>query len=133
VSQENVEIVRRGYEHFQATGDLLEETVAPDFVWDMSKLGGVVDQQVYEGIEATRSFIQDWNGAWDHWEIEVDRFHDAGDRVVAVVRQRGQSKTTGMPVEMLFAQVWTVHDGMETRMEMYADPAEALEAVGLEE
>ena len=33
---------------------------------------------------------------------------------------------------MLLAQVWTIRDGKETRMEMYADPAEALTAVGLE-
>jgi hypothetical protein len=31
----------------------------------------------------------------------------------------------------LFAQVWTVRDSMVTRMEMYANPTEALEAVGL--
>ena len=86
MSQENVQIVRSGYEHFQATGDLHAQSVAPGFVWDMSKFGGVVDQQVYEGLEATRSFIQDWNDAWAHWEIEVDRFHDAGDQVVAVVQ-----------------------------------------------
>jgi ketosteroid isomerase-like protein len=34
---------------------------------------------------------------------------------------------------MLLAQVFTVRDGRETRMEMYADPAEALKAVGLAE
>jgi ketosteroid isomerase-like protein len=33
---------------------------------------------------------------------------------------------------MCFAQVWTVRDGKEIRMEMYADPAEAIEAVGLQ-
>ena len=38
---------------------------------------------------------------------------------------------TGLPVEMHFAQVWTVRDGRQTRMEMYADPDEALRAVGL--
>jgi ketosteroid isomerase-like protein len=97
----------------------------------MSKFGGVVDQQVYEGIEGAQIFIRDWNDAWDDWEIEVEAFHDAGDKVVAVVRQRGRSKVSGMPVDMSFAQVWTVRDGKETRMEMYADLAEALEAVGL--
>jgi ketosteroid isomerase-like protein len=45
---------------------------------------------------------------------------------------RGRSKTTGLPVDMSFAQVFTVRDGKQTRMEMYADPAEALKAVGLE-
>jgi len=33
----------------------------------------------------------------------------------------------------LFAQVYTLRDGKEVRMEMYADPAEALKAVGLEQ
>jgi ketosteroid isomerase-like protein len=58
----------------------------------------------------------------------VDALHDAGDKVVAVLRQSGRSKLNGMPVEMSLAQVWTLRDGKQTRMEMYSDPAEALEA-----
>jgi len=34
---------------------------------------------------------------------------------------------------MEFAQVWTVRQGQLTRMGMYAESAEALEAVGLRE
>jgi len=33
---------------------------------------------------------------------------------------------------MRFAMVFTVRDGLETRMEMYADPAEAFAATGVE-
>ena len=65
--------------------------------------------------------------------MEADSFHDAGDRVVVLVRQRARSKSTGMPVEMSFAQVWIIRDGKAARMEMYSDPAEALEAAGLRE
>jgi hypothetical protein len=32
---------------------------------------------------------------------------------------------------MLLAQVWTVREGLEARMEMYGDNNEALKAVGL--
>jgi ketosteroid isomerase-like protein len=132
MSQENVEIVKRGYAHRQATGDFLEEVIAPDFVWDMSMFGGWPEQQVYAGLEEARSFIRDWTAAFDEWEIEVDAVHDAGgNKVVGVVRQRGRSKTTGLPVEMLLAQVWTVREGLEARMEMYGDNNEALKAVGL--
>ena len=59
--------------------------------------------------------------------------HDAGDKVVAVVRQRGLSKATGVPVEMHLAHVLTYQDGKTIRNEMYANPAEALEAAGLRE
>ncbi len=37
-----------------------------------------------------------------------------------------------MPVDMSFAQVWTVRDGKQTRMDMYSDPEEALQALGLD-
>ena len=70
-------------------------------------------------------------GAWDEWKLELDSLHEAGDKVVALVRQHGRSKAAGMPVEMSFAQVWTLRGGKQTRMDMYSDRAEALEAAGL--
>jgi ketosteroid isomerase-like protein len=134
VSQENVDVVRRAYVHRQATGDFLAEGLAPDYVWDMSHFRGWPEQQTYEGIDEARRFIREWTSAFDDWEIEVEAIYDAGgDKVVGVLRQRGRSKTTGLPVDMPYAQVFTIRDGKQTRMEMYADPDEALKAVGLEE
>ncbi|HST34962.1 MAG TPA: nuclear transport factor 2 family protein [Solirubrobacteraceae bacterium] len=133
MSQENVEIVRRGYAHRQATGDFLEEILASDFVWDMSSFRGWPEQQLYVGLDEARTFIASWMDAFKNWSIEIEALHDAGGKVVAVVRQRGTAKSNGLPVEMLLAQVYTIEDGLETRMEMYADPDEALKAAGLAE
>jgi ketosteroid isomerase-like protein len=129
MSQENVEIVRAAYERYAATGDLAQDYAA-DFVWDVSNLHWP-GQQVYEGADGARTFLREWTDAWEDWELEPDSFHDAGDRVVVLLRQRARSKSTGMPVEMSFAQVWTFRDGKRARMEMYSDPAEALAAAGL--
>ena len=71
--------------------------------------------------------------AWEDWELELEALHDAGDRVVALVHQRGTSKAAGMPVEMSFAQVFTLRDGKQSRMEMYSDRDEAFAATGLSE
>ena len=131
MGQANVEIVRAAYESFQDTGEFAGQFVTPDFVWDMSKFRGWPEQQIYEGIEGARRFLREWLDAWEDWELEVDAYHEAGEKVVVVVRQHGRSKASGLPVNMRFAQVWTVRDGKETRMEMYADPAEAMAAVGL--
>jgi ketosteroid isomerase-like protein len=132
MSAENVEVVRRGYELFAKTGDVSDEIVGPGFVWDMSTFGNWPERQTYEGIEGARRFIADWGSAWEDWSLEVKELVDAGgDQVVAIVHQRGRSKTTGLEVDMDLAQVWTVEDGRETYMEMYADPDEALRAVGL--
>jgi hypothetical protein len=98
VSEQNVEIVRGGYEQFRARGTLVGEIATPDFVWDMMQFHAWPEQQVYEGIEAAESFIAEWSAAWDKWELEVEAFHHADDRVVAIVLQRtvqGDGDTRG--------------------------------------
>ena len=127
----NVEIVRDGYEHFAATGDLRVALFAPDFVWDMSHFSGWPEQQTYEGVEGARAFLRTWIGAWDDWQLEVKSLHDAGDQVLAVMQQSGRSKATALRLEMTFAQLWTVRDGLQVRMDMYSDTAEAMRAAGL--
>ena len=129
MSQENVEIIRRGWEHWMATGELRARV---DLVWDVSNLGWP-DQQIYLGAEGGMEFNAEWADAWDDWQLDVEDYIDAGEQVVTIVTQRGRSKTSGIPVEMRFAQVWTFRDGQAIRMQMYAHPDEALEAVGLSE
>ena len=131
MSQENVEIVRSAYERFATTGQFVAENVRPDFVWDMSNFHGWPEQQTYDGVQGAEAFLSEWIAAWDDWELDVEAVHDAGERVLVLVRQRGRSKAAGMPVDMYFAQLWTFEGGKQTRMEMYSDPNEALKAVGL--
>ncbi len=133
MSQENVEIVRGAYERFRTTGRLDPEIATPDFVWDMSNFHGWPEQQIYEGVEGAETFLSDWTSAWEDWELDLEGLRDAGDKVLALVRQRGRVKGAGMPVDMYFAQVWTLRDAKEARMEMYSDPSEALKALGLAE
>jgi ketosteroid isomerase-like protein len=129
MSQQNVEIVRRSYEHFLANGEI---RAGADLVWDVSNLGWP-DQQVYIGDEGAMQFNAEWAAAWDDWEMVPEDYIDAGERVVVILTQRGRSKATGIPVEMRFAQVWTLRDGQGVRMQLYASVEEALEAVGLSE
>ena len=129
MSQENVEIIRRGYRHFMATGEVRARA---DLVWDVSRLGWP-DQQIYPGVEGAMRFMAEWADAWDGWELEVEGYLDAGECVVVILNQRGHSKATGIPVDMRFAQVWTLRDGQAIGMQMYASPEEALESVELSE
>jgi ketosteroid isomerase-like protein len=131
VSQENVDIVRKGYERFLVTREFVADLSTDDFVWDMSNFHGWPEQQVYEGAEGVNAFMSAWMEAWDDWELEVEALLDGGERVVALVHQRGRSKGAGMPVEMSFAQVFTFRDGKQSRMEMYSDRDEALASAGL--
>jgi len=131
MSSANVQLVREGYESFDATGRFAAQFAVADFTWDMSKFSGWPEQQVYEGVDGAERFLREWIAAWEDWRLELESLHDAGEKVVAVVRQQGRSRATGMRVDMSFAQVWTIEGGKMTRMEMYANAGEALRAVGL--
>jgi ketosteroid isomerase-like protein len=133
VSEENVEIVRRAWEHFVANREALDELYAPAYVLDISTLRDWIGQRQYEGVAGTRAFVQDWTEGLDEWRIEIIAYRDAGDRVVLLGHQSGRSASSGVPVELNFGNVLTVKNGLITREELYADPAEALKAVGLEE
>ena len=106
--------------------------MAPDFVWDMTHFTGWPEQQTYDGVEGARAFLSNWLESWDEWRLEVEQIHDAGDQVLVILTQSGRSKATGMPLEMAFAQVFTMRDGLQVRMEMYSDVAEARRATGLD-
>ena len=132
MSRENVDNLRRNYEHFIATGEFSGQ-FAPDFVWDMSTFRNWPERQTYEGIDGARQFLADWLEAWDDWELELEELRDADESVVAILRQRGRSRATGLLVDMHFGQVWQIRDGKNLRMRVYASPDEALEAAGLQE
>ena len=136
MSQENVDVVRRGFEFTSATGQLLREIYQHDFVWDMTTFSGVEGLGMNTesvGFAAANSWLAEWTGGFEDWSLDVEEVFDAGDQVVTFVRQHAKAKHGGPDVEMRFAQVWTLRDGLIARMEMYADRAEALEAAGVRE
>ena len=94
MSQENVELVQRAYEHFRRTGDFSEEFIDRDYVWDLSHYTGWPEEQTYHGIDGARRFMIEWIDSWDDWEWEVESLHEAGDKVVSVLHQSGRSKAT---------------------------------------
>jgi ketosteroid isomerase-like protein len=133
VSRENVETLRDAYEWFRVNGRFPAHLATPDFIWDMSNFQDWPGQQVYEGVQGAEDFFAEWGSAWDSWELAVEAMHDAGDKVIAILRVRGRSKMGGVPAEVSMAHVVTFRDGKQTRTDNYSDPHHALRAVGLED
>jgi ketosteroid isomerase-like protein len=57
---------------------------------------------------------------------------DRGDRVLTLTHMRGRGRD-GIEVVLEMGHLWTFRDGRIARMEAFADPQQALEAVGLSE
>jgi ketosteroid isomerase-like protein len=132
MSQENAERVMASYREFAVTQQ--PSGLAPDLVLDLKTFRGWPDEEEYLGPEGFMEFLAKWREPYDEWDFELEKVVDAADdRVVTVGRQRGRLKGAGSWVELRFGIVNTVAGGLIRRMQVFASPAEALEAVGLRE
>ncbi len=61
--------------------------------------------------------------------VSVDRFVDAGDHVVAIGHTRGRVNDGGAAFDVPVAHVWTIRDGLVTRIEYYIDDPTMLAAL----
>ncbi len=132
MSQENVEIVRRGYDAFNR-GDIegVIETVGSEVRWDMSER--VFNPAVYEGHDGIRRFVKEIDEVWEDFRLEPLEFIDAGDKVVVSHLIHGSGKGSGVDVELPSTSVYTLRGSKVIESRMYRDHAEALEAAGLSE
>jgi ketosteroid isomerase-like protein len=129
MSQENVEIVRRG---FLDPAPLSSGAhIAPDAEFDFTAI--YPDRPVLRGIEEMRGFRD--AGPWGRSiSFEPERYFDVDDeRVLVFVRVSSEGQTSGAAVETRIAQEFTIRDGLIVRVKVYRDRTEALKAVGLTE
>ena len=134
MSQENVEIVRGIYDAVARRDDTTPfEVYAEDIVWDVSNARRAVlnPRPVYHGHEGVREFWRDALSVFGDVNLDVEDLVDAGDRVLAVVREREVGRSSGVPVEASHLAVWTLADGKVTRLQIFDDRQRALEAAGL--
>jgi ketosteroid isomerase-like protein len=132
MSQENVEIVRRGFESF-ARGDLDSFLAFTDPEIEITEPSEVPGQRTYRGHQGLLDSMADWAGQWDEFHAEPVRMIDAGEQVVVQVHQRGRGKGSGVLVEQQFGYVLTIRDGKLIRWQAFNHFREALEAAGLSE
>jgi ketosteroid isomerase-like protein len=134
MSQENVELFRRGADAWDR-GDLDELLALYDAEaeLDFVRFEGWVERPVFRGRAAIRAFFEQWREAFADYRYEVERYVDAGERVLALCSQSGAGPgSTGLAM-MRLAQIATFKDGLIVRMENYSDREQALDAVGLSE
>jgi len=128
MSQENVEVVRRGHAAWER-GDLEEALAAFDDAVVIHPIIG----PAWHGREGLLGMTIDWTEGLVNWTMAAEEFVDTGNRVVVRVHQTGEGEASGVPITSDYWFVYTVDDGKAVRLDMYADRKEALEAVGLSE
>jgi ketosteroid isomerase-like protein len=131
MSEENVEIVQRMYESFHGgDGETALGYYSPEVVIDASVR---MDGGVRHGRKELAAIIGDWMAAFDDWRDEIEEVRDLGDRVLVTSTQRGTAKVTDIEVEARYATIYEVQEGFITKLTLYGDVAQALQAAGLSE
>ena len=131
MSQQNVEVVRRGFDAWNAGDmDALRELYDPDVI--VRAVEGWPEPGPYVGRDAV---IRQWKKqreAFDADAIEVvGDYIDVGDRVAVRVVWRGAG--AGPEADIELTGLFTVRNEAVLGTEFFWDHSEALKALGLEE
>src|SRR5919112_5742751 len=132
MSQENVEIVRRGMDAFNrrdVAGVIVDFDQDAEWVEDQRYPGA----QTFRGPDGVEQSIRKWWDAWAEITMTLDEAIDLGDRVVMAGRVVGRGNGSELTVEAPFGGVYEFRDGKVIRVRVLGSRAEALEAVGLSE
>jgi ketosteroid isomerase-like protein len=138
MSRENVELIRSVTEAWQrGEQEQTLEFVAEDVVWDATGVREAIPDiaGVYHGHDGIRAYWRRWLSAWRDLRFEIQDVLDAGDEVVLLIRnQRQWGRHTGIELEIPpYASVYTIRDGLITRVRWYMNQQDALDAAGLSE
>jgi ketosteroid isomerase-like protein len=130
MSQENVEIVRR---HLQAWNRRDKAAYVasfhPDGEIDWSRARALY-RGVYRGREQQKTFWDEFWSLFEDSQLEIHKLTQAGSEVV-VWNTAHMWGRDGIEVMARSALVFTVENGGISRLRLFQEEAEALEAAGL--
>jgi ketosteroid isomerase-like protein len=133
MSQENVEIVRRGTDAYNRRDlDGILENWASDAVLDWSNSRGF-DAGVFRGHDEIRAHWQRLLAAFDEVRIELVDPIEVEDGLLIVENVGYLRGRDGIEVQTRSAWLITIRDGETTSLTLYQTKQEALEAAGMRE
>src|SRR6202051_4870769 len=111
---------------FNRGGDgALFDVCTPDCLMSSQLLDVTADFQEREGLER---FYATLDESWEEFESVAGEYRDIGDRVLALGRNRGLGKGSGVRVDGQFGAVFDFRDGRISRIRLFLDQAEASRA-----
>jgi ketosteroid isomerase-like protein len=132
MSQGNVEVVRAAFDAWNR-GDFDAWISAWDEQAEFHPLRAQLEGGAYRGHDGLRRFIDEMAEEWDGVRFEVDEIRDAGEQMVGFGRMRARGRASGVDLDVPLGVVGVVRSGRIAYARFFSDPADALEAAGLEE
>jgi ketosteroid isomerase-like protein len=132
VSQENVELLRRGVEAWNRREyDVWLDLGTPDVEW-MPAGPAAVERTVYRGYDEVRDGIEAVFETWEVFEFQEGEVRDLGEATLWLGRVRMRGSASGVELDQEFAIHGVARDGRLALIRTFLSWSEALKAVGLE-
>jgi len=128
--ERNVAIARSGIEAFnRGDVDAVLALAAPDV--EVFAPPDLPNPGRYVGYAGYLRWSEQWLEAWETFTLDILDIEAVDDRhVVAVVRQNGRGRLSGLELTMEAAHLYEIdEDGMVVRFELHLDRASALARV----
>jgi uncharacterized protein len=134
MSQENVELVRRGFELFQkGPVDAWIETLDPELEWDISAHPLPDFPNAGSGRDAFVGHMATYVSGWNDYEVSISELIGRDDEVVVIQHERARMRGSEMMLDRDLPVVLTVREGRVGRFRVFKTRDQALEAAGLSE
>jgi ketosteroid isomerase-like protein len=128
VSEQNLEIVQRGFDAFNEGGvEGILPFIHPEFeATTPPNLASEPD--TYRGHDGIRRWFESFDEVMDQIRWDAHGFQLVGERVVVEFTLRARGKTTGLDFGQDAVMVWSLRDGKAVRVELFETLDEALRA-----
>jgi ketosteroid isomerase-like protein len=123
VVEPNVELLRALFERFNESGELDFSVIDAEF--ELHARPDVPDGRVWRGIEGIRDFFATTAEAFDPIRWEANEMIAEGRHVVVRAHVTAYGASSGTPIEMDEAQLWTFRDGLVVRLQGFATVEDA--------
>jgi ketosteroid isomerase-like protein len=124
----NERLVRATFEAYVNEGpEVVVPLLDPDV--EVYSPPNLANSGTFHGVDGYLEWIRAWFDAWDDFEIDPQEIAPIGeDCVVAVCRQRGTGRSSGIAVEQTMVYMWQFRDGKIVRFHLYLDRDQAVAA-----
>ena len=132
MSREKVELVKKGYEAWNA-GDRqwVLDHMSPDVEWTTPP--DDPDPATHHGHDGVLGFWASWRAAVGQLRFDPTEFVDIGDHVVVTAERSGVGEHSGLAVSDVVTQVFSFEGDTCVRVQEFYDRAEAMRSIGAEE
>jgi ketosteroid isomerase-like protein len=130
MSQENVELVRRTFDRWNAG----EREVDPEIVHPDMVVHSAMTKATYQGYEGVRRWIAEIDEQFDDWSLAIDQYREAPEgRLLALGTVHVRGRTSGVEFDQPMAVLFAFAGERLIELTTIPDHAQALAAAGLRE